>query len=175
MPAVAGNSANVISTTATPAVGAAITTEVPALTNSAPNDQIFMIDPSSMPVGGGKATLIIGPLRRTDGIYSGDYKVKVVPYFFENEKGRLAIVVSDESLAEINQGKVTSITGTATTSGKGGLSRPIDATATPIDINRGTLKLWFMAGNKKMIFEPAYHLAKKREAPVLAQTTETKP
>jgi hypothetical protein len=175
MPAVAGNPANVISTTATSAAGAAIVTEVPALTNSAPDDQIFMIDPSSMPVGGGKATLIIGPLRRTDGIYSGDYKVKLVPYFFENEKGRLAIVVSDESLAEINQGKVTAIKGTATTSGKGGLSRPIDATATPIDINRGTLKLWFMAGNRKMIFEPAYHLAKKREATVLAQTTETKP
>jgi hypothetical protein len=174
MPAVAGNPVNVISTTATPAADAAMATEAVALTNSAPDDQVFMIDPSSMPVGGGKATLIIGPLRRMDGIYSGDYKVRVVPYFFENEKGSLAIVVSDESLAKINDGKVTAITGTATTSGKGGLSRPIDATATPIDINSGTLKLWFMAGKRKMIFEPAYHLAKKGEATVLAQTSETK-
>ena len=81
------------------------------------------------------------------------------PYFFKNEKGRLAIVVSDESLAEVNQGKVAAITGTATTSGKGGKSRPIEATATPADINHGTLKLWFTAGDRKMIFEPAYHFA----------------
>jgi hypothetical protein len=174
MPAVAGNSANMIVTAATPAAGTAIVTEALASANSAPVDQTLMINPSSMSIGGGKATLIIGPLRRKDGIYSGDYKVKVFPYVFENEKGRLAIVVSDESLAGINQGKATAITGTATTSGKGGLSRHIEAVATPIDNNSGMLKLWFMAGNRKMIFEPAYHVAKKGEATVLAQTTETK-
>jgi hypothetical protein len=54
-------------------------------------------------------------------------------------------------------------------------SRHIDATATPFDINRGTLELWFMAGNRKTIFEPAYHLAEKGAAGVLAQTSETKP
>ena len=135
-----------------------------------------MIDPSSMPIATGKATLIIGALQRADGVYSGDYKLKVFPWFLKNEKGRLAIVVSDESLAEINQGKVATIVGTATTttSGKGGRTRHIDATATPADINRGTLKLWFTtAGNRKMIFEPAYHFAGAGMAVVRAQTTET--
>jgi len=146
-----------------------------ASTNSVPTNSILMIDPSSMPIAAGKATLIIGMLQRADGIYSGDYKVKIFPYFFKKEKGRLAIVVSDESLAKINQGKVTTIIGTATTSGKGGRSRHIDATVTPVNINRGTLKLWFMAGNKKMIFEPAYHFAEKGTVAVLARTTETKP
>ena len=122
-----------------------------------------------MPVAAGKATLTIGALRRADGIYSGDYKIKVFPYFLKTEKGSLAIVVSDESLAEINQGKVAAIIGTATTSGKDGRSRHIDATATPAD------KLWFTAGNRKMIFEPAYHFAGNGTAAVLAQTTETKP
>jgi len=118
-----------------------------------------MIDPSSMPVAAGKATLIIGALQRTNGVYMGDYKIKVVPYFLKNEKGRLAIVVSDESLAAVNQGKVAAITGTATTSGKGGRTRPITATATPVDPDHGTLKLWFTAGTRQMIFEPAYHFA----------------
>jgi hypothetical protein len=147
-----------------------------ALTNSVPTNRILMIGPSSMPVAAGKATLTIGALQRTNGVYSGDYKIKVFPYFLKNEKGRLAIIVSDESLAEINQGKVAAIVGTATTttSGKGGRSRHIDATATPADINRGTLKLWFTtAGNQKMIFEPAYHFAEKGTAEVRVQTTET--
>ena len=145
-------------------------------TNSTPANRILMIDPSSMPVDAGKATLTIGALRRVDGVYSGDYKIKVFPWFLKNEKGTLAIVVSDESLAGINQGKVMAIIGTATTSGKGGRSRHIDATATPADINRGTIKLWFTtAGNRKMVFEPAYHFAGNAKISVLAQMTKTNP
>jgi hypothetical protein len=152
------------------------TEAAPVSTNSAPGDRILMIDPSSMPVAAGRATLIIGALQRVDGIYSGNYKIKVFPYFLKNEKGRLAIVVSDKSLAGINQGKVEAIIGTATTNGKGGRSRHIDATATPADLNRGTLKLWFTtAGNRKMVFEPAYHFAGTGTAAVLAEATETKP
>jgi len=133
-------------------------------TNSAAANRILMIDPSSMPVAAGNATLTIGPLLRAEGVYSGDYRIEVFPYFFKNEKGRLAIIVSDESLAGIAQGKAAAIIGTATTSGKGGESRPIEATATPLDNNRGTLKLWFTAGERKMVFEPAYYFAEKGAA-----------
>jgi hypothetical protein len=143
----------------------------PPATNSAPAGRVLMIDPSSMPVAAGKATLIIGALERTNGVYMGDYRIKVVPYFLKNEKGRLAIVVSDESLAAVSQGKVAAITGTATTSGKGGRSRPIAATATPVDPDHGTLKLWFTADTRKMIFEPAYHFAANGTAAVPAPTT----
>jgi hypothetical protein len=145
----------------------------PGSTNSASTNRILMIDPSSMPIAAGKATLIIGALQRADGVYSGEYRIKVFPYFFKNEKGKLAIVVSDQSLAAINQGKVATIIGTATTSGKGGRSRHIDATATPADLNCGTLKLWFMAGDRKMTFEPAYHFSAQGTAAVPAQTNKT--
>jgi hypothetical protein len=143
----------------------------PLLTNSVAAGRILMIDSSSMPLGGGSATLIIGALRRADGVYSGDYKIKVFPYFLKNEKGRLAILVSDKSLAEVNAGKVAAITGTATTSGKGGKSRPIAATATPVDLNRGKLKLWFTAGNRKMVFEPAYHFIEDGKTVFLSPAT----
>ena len=126
-----------------------------------------------MPVNAGKATLTIGALQRADGVYTGNYKITVFPWFLKNEKGTLAIVVSDESLAKISLGKVAAITGTATTSGKGERSRPIEATATPVDTNHGNLKLWFMAGDRKMIFEPAYHFAGRNATVVLAQAVET--
>jgi hypothetical protein len=147
----------------------------PASTNSSATNRILMIDASSMPIAGGKAILTIGVLQRADGVYSGDYRIKVFPYFLKNEMGRLAIVVSDESLTEINQGKVAAIIGTATTSGKDGRSRHIDATVTPADINRGTLKLWFKAGNRNMIFEPAYHFGGIGTAAALVQTAEPQP
>ena len=146
----------------------------PASTNSAAAGGVLMIDSSSMTVDAGKATLVIGPLQRTNGVFSGDYKIKVFPYFLKNEKGRLAIVISDESLAEAGQGKVVTITGSATTSGKGGRTRPVDAIATPVSGDHGTLKLWFMAGTRKMTFEPAYHFAGKEKALVLAHAAENK-
>jgi hypothetical protein len=149
---------------------------VPVSTNSAAGSRILMIDSSSVPVAAGRATLIIGALQRTNGVYRGAYRIKVFPYFLKNENGRLAIAVSDESLAGLDRGKVAAITGTATTSGKGGRTRHIEATATPADINRGTLKLWFTtAGNRKMTFEPAYHFAGNGATMVVAQAGEIKP
>jgi hypothetical protein len=145
----------------------------PATTNFSPANRILMIDPSSMPVDGGKATLTIGALHWAGGVYSGGYKIKVSPYFFKNEKGRLAIIVSDESLAEISQGMAISVVGTATTSGKGGIRRHIDAVATPDGINHGTLKLWFMAGDRRMIFKPAYHFSEKLTSDVAGSRVET--
>jgi hypothetical protein len=142
-------------------------------TNSAPANRILIIDPSSMPITAGKVTLTIGTLLRSNGVYLGDYRITVSPYFFKNEKGRLAIVVSDESLAELSHGKVATIIGTATTSGKGGTSRHIDATATPADLNHGKLKLWFKGGNREMVFEPAYHLADTKSAATPMLTAET--
>lgn len=136
-------------------------------------NRVLVIDPSSMPVAAGKATLSIGTLQRADGIYTGGYRINVSPYFYKNEKGKLNIVVSDESMAKINRGKVAAITGTATTSGKGGATRHIDATATPANNDRGKLKLWFMSGDRKMIFEPAYHFAEKQTPATLAQTNTT--
>ena len=148
----------------------------PASTNSAAGNRVLMIDPSSMPVGGGKATLTIGRLGRTNGLYTGDYKIKVFPWFLKNEKGTLAVVISDAVMAEAVRGKVVEITGTATTSGKGGRTRHIDATVMPTDINHGTLTLSFTtATNRKMIFKPAYHFAGNEATVVLAKAAETKP
>jgi hypothetical protein len=135
--------------------------------------RILLIDKSSMPVAAGQATLTIGALQRVGGVYVGEYKLNVSPYFFKNEKGALAITVSDQSMAEIAQGKVTAIVGTATTSGRNGVSRHVDATATPTDTNHGTLKLWFAAGDRKMIFEPNYHFAGTGTAPGLADPAGT--
>jgi hypothetical protein len=135
------------------------------------SNRILWIDPSSMPVAKGKATLTMGMLQRTNGIYSGDYKIKVTPYFFKNQKGTVAIVVSDASLARMAEGKVQEVIGTATTGGKGGKRRYVDAIATPIDINHGTVKLWIVAGPKKIFFETNYHFAKKQTEEFATQTT----
>ena len=130
---------------------------VPTATNSVAS-RALILENSTMPLTTAKATLIIGPLTRTNGFYVGDFKVKVFPYFFKSDWGRLAINVPDQALAAINQGKAVAITGTSTST-KNGIVRHIEITATPKDRDHGTVSLWFMAGDQKMIFTPAYHFA----------------
>jgi hypothetical protein len=147
----------------------------PVSTNSAAADRVLLIDRSSMPVTAGKATLTVGPLERTDGVYRGDYKFTVFPWIQSNEKGTLAIFVSDKSLAEAARGMVVTNSGMATTSGNSGVRRLIVAIATPIDKDHGTLKLTFMAGKWKMVFMTAYHLASNSTALPGAQPAGIKP
>ncbi len=144
-------------------------------TNTVGEARILLIEPSSMPVLAGEATLTIGALGRTNGTYTGDYKVKVFPYFYKSETGRLAMQVSDAALAEIRAGKVTTIIGTATTSGKRGRCRRIDAIVTPKGRDKGMLKVSFQAGGRGMIFEPAYRIVKTLPREAVGQAAETWP
>ena len=139
----------------------------PAATNRFGENRTLLIEPSSMPLPAGAATLTIGVLERTNGIYAGDYRVKVFPYFYKSEKGRLAMVVSDGALANIRAGKATAITGTATTSGQRGRCRRIEAMVTPNGRDQGRLKVLFLAGSREMIFEPVYHLVNTAPSPAL--------
>ena len=119
-----------------------------------------------MPLPTAKATLIVGPLTRTNNLYVGDFKVKIFPYFFKNDWGRLAINVTDQALAAMNQGQPVAITGTST-SGKNGIVRHVEIMAIPKGRDHGTVNLWFMAGGQKMIFNPSYHYAGKAETTAL--------
>jgi hypothetical protein len=139
----------------------------PTATNSA--SRVLILENSTMPLTTAKATLIIGPLTRTNGVYAGDFKVKVFPYFFKNEWGRLAINVPDRALAAMNQGQTVAVTGISTST-KNGIIRHVEIMATPKDRDHGTVSLWFMAGNQKMIFTPAYHFADQVMATAPAST-----
>ena len=130
-------------------------------TNSVSTNCVIIIDQSSASVGIiGKATLTIGALKREGDVFSGNYQVKVSPYSFKNEKGHLAIVVSEDAMREVAKGKAVDVSGTATTTGSG-KTRQVEAVVTPTNSVRGTLKLWFTAGKRKMIFESAYRFAEK--------------
>ena len=125
-------------------------------TNAVSTNDVLMIERCFSGVAGGKCTLTIGPLRPVGEVYSGGYATKVSPYFFKNEEGKLAIVITRESIDKASRGLVVEITGTATESKKGGAIRRIDAMATPLNARQGTLKLWFMADGRQMVFDTRY-------------------
>jgi len=131
-----------------------------AATATAPvaDSRVLLLDNCVMPLPTAKATLIVGPLTRTNGVYVGDFKVKVFPYFFKSDRGSLAINVPDQTLTAIHQGKTVAITGTST-SAKNGKVRHVEIRALPKDNDQGTVCLWFMVGDQKMFFTSTYHFA----------------
>jgi hypothetical protein len=115
----------------------------------------FFIDPAWTSIKGGKASLIVGALRRSAGTYIGDYEVTVSPYFFLSEKGTLSMIVSDEALRKLTQGIPVSVTGQATTR-KSGKIRAVNAKLTPAVKGRGSVTISFTEVDTKLIFKTSY-------------------
>ena len=115
----------------------------------------FFIDPAWTSIKGGKASLIVGALRRNAGTYIGEYEVTVSPYFFMSEKGTLSMIVSDESLRKLTQGIPVSVTGQATTK-KSGKTRAVNAKLTPAVKGRGSVTISFTEVDTKLIFKTSY-------------------
>jgi hypothetical protein len=76
----------------------------------------LFIDPSSTSVAlGGKASLIVSPLTHRNENYVGEYQLKVRPYFFKSEKGRLLLAAPADSVRKLRAGTVINFTGKAVT------------------------------------------------------------
>ena len=75
----------------------------------------LIIDPSATSVALGKASLIVSPLTHRNGNYVGNYRLKVRPYFFKNEKGSLLLAASDDSLRKLQTGTAVNFTGKVVT------------------------------------------------------------
>jgi hypothetical protein len=102
----------------------------------------------------------VGPLQQQGENYSADYQVKVSPYFFKSEKGRLAVLISNEAIEKTRQGMAVELTGTATTDGES-RSRAIKVTVIPRAKDEGALKVGFMAGGKKTVFDTSYRVMRR--------------
>src|SRR5829696_6978202 len=93
--------------------------------------QVLKVDRCYTEVAGGKATLTVSSLRRTNDVFEGEFKMKVTPYFFKNDKGKLAVVVPNGAIAKAPPGTSVDFTGTAISGGKKTVVRQIEGVATP--------------------------------------------
>jgi hypothetical protein len=128
--------------------------------NSISTNRLLVIERSSTRVSAARATLTIEPLVRTNQIFAGNYDVKVSPFFFKSETGKLEIHVSDDSLAKAQKGQSVEITGTALTDGEQ-VKRKVNAIAKPIDQDHGDLKVWFVANERELVFQTTYRLLER--------------
>ena len=118
----------------------------------------LFIDPSSTSVKLGKANLTITPLAPRANTYVGDYQLKVAPYFFKSEKGRLLLEAPQNSYRRLAQGMAVAFTGVATNQ-KNGKTKVVTGKITPSTNDRGQVIFSVATDNGKMVFNTSYHFA----------------
>ncbi len=115
----------------------------------------LFIHPTSAEVLGGKASLKIGTLRRKAATYTGEYDLKVSPWSFKNETGKLTMMVSDEAIQKLAMGMAVDFKGTVITHGES-LVRQVIARATPAGKEHGSVTFSFANEAKNVVFNSKY-------------------
>ncbi|RYD82220.1 MAG: hypothetical protein EOP84_09725 [Verrucomicrobiaceae bacterium] len=120
----------------------------------------LVIQPTSTPVMGGKASLTISTLHRKAATFIGEYDLKVSPWSFKNETGKLTMQVSDEALKKLSMGIAVDFTGSVITHGESAV-RPVIAKATPSGKEQGSVTFSFTGEDRKVVFNSKYQLRKE--------------
>ncbi len=120
-------------------------------------DRNLSVATSSSSLAGGTAKLIVGTLHRQGDKYVGNYRLKVFPYFFKSEKGRLFIRVSEPALRRIRRGRAIIFAGQASAEGTA-LKRKIAGKATPSGRNAGALDFTVTTENGPLVYKTSYRL-----------------
>ena len=117
--------------------------------------ETVLIDPVKTSIYVGSVTLRTSPMKRAGDVYTADYAAKVFPYFFENEKGKLWITITDEDLAKLEKGQAVFFKGRAENSDHE--ARRIEGRALPADAKHGKIKVRVFVTQKiQLIFNAEY-------------------
>lgn len=125
---------------------------------AAPGRRLY-VEPSSSAVSLGKVSLTVSPLIHQGHLFTGDYGLQVVPYVFKNEKGKLELEATDETVDKIIAGTAMEFTGKATNE-KNGKTKAIIGKITPSAADRGSVTFSVQTDNGLMVFNSTYHFAK---------------
>jgi hypothetical protein len=120
------------------------------------------VNPADASIYVGKVSLAMSPLTRRGNVYTSDYSVKVFPFFFFNERGRISIEVSAEQLQQLARGETVDLKGHASNSR--GAERRIEGRAVSDaaggDHGKIKVRVW-VSKNIELAFNTAYRFTGK--------------
>jgi len=103
----------------------------------------------------GNVTLTMPPFKRSGEVYESTYQARVFPYFFYNERGKIAITLSDDELRQIASGETVYFNGHAEDTA--GDPRRIEGRVVPDDPLSGKIKVRVWVSPKiELIFNTTY-------------------
>jgi hypothetical protein len=103
----------------------------------------------------GSVTLTAPTFTRRGSTYSSTYTAKVFPLFFMNEKGTIAVTITDDDLARLAKGEAVEFKGEGRN--EDGEARHVEGKATPADAASGRLKVRIWVSPRiELIFNTTY-------------------
>jgi len=120
------------------------------------------VEPGSTSAYLAKISLAMPPLARSSGAYTSDYAVKVFPFFFFNEHGRISIEFSDDQLQRLKRGETVAFKGRGISSGGGERRVEGHAVADAAGADHGRIKVRIRySKNIELVFNTAYRFTGK--------------
>lgn len=116
----------------------------------------LFVEPCSASIRLGKVSLVVTPLLHRGKTCTGSYQLKVLPYFFKNEKGTLVLDASDDLVKTLMLGRPVSFVGKATNS-RTGKVRKIVGKAVPSVGDTGRVTFSINTEFGPMVFNTKYH------------------
>ncbi|MBI5693487.1 MAG: hypothetical protein HZC55_25710 [Verrucomicrobia bacterium] len=127
-----------------------------AAENPPPRRDRVEVEPTWTSIYVGTVSLQMPPfVRNGAGDFESTYVARVLPFFFYNESGRLAIQVPDESLRRLAAGEAVEFSGRAVN--EKGEPRRVEGKATPSGPDAGKIKVRvFVSARIELIFNTTY-------------------
>lgn len=119
------------------------------------------VEPTKTSIYIGSVSLTMPPFSRHAGIYTANYRARVLPFFFYGERGDITIEFSDENLRRLMAGETVYFTGHASNSR--GAERRIEGRAIPDKpgADHGKIKVRVGVGKIELIFNTVYRFTGK--------------
>lgn len=119
----------------------------------------MLVEPSAAKVSLAKAKLIVSPLEHEAKAYLGSYELRVTPFTFKSETGKLFLNASDETVRQMLNGESVEFTGKATNAA--GEVKVVTGKTTAQTNDRGAVSFSVQTENGPMVFNTSYRLVKR--------------
>ena len=121
------------------------------------------IDKAKTSIYVGSVTMTMPPFTRgKDGVFASTYTAKVFPFFMYNDKGKILIEVSDESLRKLENGETIQFTGRGLSDK--GEEYHVEGRAVPANSTSGKIKVKVAVSKKiELIFNTSYRFPEPKE------------
>ncbi len=124
-----------------------------------PAEPKIVIEPSSTKLSLAKAELTVSPLECKAPGLCGTYTIKVTPFTFKNDFGKLTLTMSDLIVGKMKAGEPVEFTGMAT-SERDGKTKAIKGTTTPNAKETGLVNFVVTSEDGDLVFNSSYHLVR---------------
>jgi hypothetical protein len=120
----------------------------------------MIVQPSATKVAAlAKANLTVSPLEHQEKAYVGSYQLKVTPFTFKSESGKLFLNAPEETVRQIKKGQPVAFTGKATNAA--GEVKIVRGKTTPETNEHGAVTFSVETENGSMVFNTSYQLVKE--------------